>query len=261
MSAFEILREQVMLERLLSVNGSGKACCVSPSHQDSNPSIHLYDDHVHCFSCGFHGDVVDVWAAMRGFGRPIEAALDLAREFDVQLPELDPEARRRLQERRDKEDLYLAQARACHWALEKHPRVCEWWTRRGFGPDLQSRFLLGANKDGTEAVIPFWHRGRVEGLIRRKLEGEPKYILPTVEEFPHGHRPLFIPATLKGEIFLVEGYIDALAVAATGRSAIAIGGTDVSDGQNAELGRVVSEDTSICILPDNDAAGAEAARR
>jgi hypothetical protein len=207
MSAFEILREQLMLEQILSVKGSGKACCVSPSHQDSNPSMHLYGDHAHCFSCAFHGDVVDVWAAMRGFGRPIEAALDLAREFDVELPELDPEARRRLQEHRDKEDLYLAQARACHRALERHPRVREWWTRRGFGEELQERFMLGVNKDGTDAVIPFWHRGRVEGLIRRRLEGEPKYILPTVEEFPDGHRPLFIPAPLKRETLDVSARV------------------------------------------------------
>jgi DNA primase len=261
MSAFEILREQLMLERILSVNGSGKACCVAPGHQDTNPSMHLYGDHVHCFSCGFHGDVVDVWAAMRGFGRPIEAALDLAREFDVELPELDPEARRRLQERREKEDLHLRQARACHRRLDKHSRVRAWWEGRGFGPDLQNRFLLGTNKDGTEAVMPFWHRGRAVGLIRRKLEGEPKYILPTAEEFPDGHKPLFIPVPLKEESFLVECYIDALAVAATGRSAIAIGGTDISDAQNAELRRVVSEETRIYILPDNDASGAEAARR
>lgn len=32
MSAFEKLREQLMLERMLSVNGSGKACCVAPGH-------------------------------------------------------------------------------------------------------------------------------------------------------------------------------------------------------------------------------------
>jgi DNA primase len=123
MSVFDTLREQVAIEHALATNGGGKVRCVAPDHHDANPSMHLYGDHVHCFSCGFHGDVVDVWAAMRGFGRPIEAALDLAREFDVELPELDQEACRRLQERREKEDLYLRQARACHGALEKHSRT------------------------------------------------------------------------------------------------------------------------------------------
>jgi DNA primase len=75
------------------VNGSGKAQCVAPDHQDASPSMHLYDNHVHCFSCGFHGDVTDVWAARRGFVRPVEAALDLAREFGIELPEASLEAR------------------------------------------------------------------------------------------------------------------------------------------------------------------------
>ena len=88
-------------------------------------------------------------------------------------------------------------------------------------------------------MIPFWHRGRVHGLIRRKLEGEPRYILPSAEELPDGHKPLFIPGSLGREIFLVEGYIDALAVAATGKSAVAVGGTWISDEQSKELRRLL----------------------
>ncbi len=127
-------------------------------------------------------------------------------------------------------------------------------------PEERERFLLGANKDGTQAVIPFWVRGRVAGLIRRKLEGKPKYILPQAEDFPEGHRPLFIPNPPKKELFLVEGYVDALAVAAAGRSTIAIGGTNISEPQRAQLARVVPEDGSIYILADDDESGAEAAR-
>jgi DNA primase len=172
---FDFLRDQVGLDQIVSANGSGKTRCVSPDHHDDNPSMHLYDDHAHCFACGFHGDVTDVWAAMRGLDKPLEAALDLAREFGIELPEASPEASQKARERRDKEDLHLQQAKACHGALDRHPRVMEWWETRGFGQELRERFLLGTNKEGTAAVIPFWHRGRVQGLIRRKLEGEPKY--------------------------------------------------------------------------------------
>ncbi len=258
MSLFEVLRDRVGLDQIVSANGSGKARCVSPDHHDEDPSMHLYDDHAHCFACGFHGDVTDVWAAMRRLDRPLEAALDLAGEFGIELPEANPEARQKARERRDKEDLYLQQAKACHGALAPHPHVTEWWEARGFGQGLRERFLLGTNKDGTAAVIPFWHRGRVQGLIRRKLAGEPRYILPKAEEFPDGYRPLFIPGPLGREVFLVEGYIDALAT--TGRSAIAIGGTDISEAQSAELRKVLSEDATIYILTDDDESGKEAAR-
>jgi DNA primase len=257
---FEVLRDRVGLDLIVSVNGSGKARCVSPGHRDEDPSMHLYDDHAHCFACGFHGDVTDVWAAMRGFDKPLEAALDLAREFAIELPEASPEACQKGRERRDKEDLYLQQAKACHGALARHPRVTEWRETRGFGQALRERFLLGTNKDGTAAVIPFWHRGRVQGLIRRKLEGEPRYILPPVEEFPEGYKPLFIPGPMKEEIFLVEGYIDALAVGTTAKSAIAVGGTEISGAQRAELRKIVPEDATIYILPDADENGQEAAR-
>ena len=107
---FDFLRDQVGLDQIVSANGSGKSRCVSPDHHDDNPSMHLYDDHAHCFACGFHGDVTDVWAAMRGFDKPVEASVDLAREFGIELPEVSPEARQKARERRDKEDLYLQQA-------------------------------------------------------------------------------------------------------------------------------------------------------
>jgi CHC2 zinc finger/Toprim domain len=35
----------------------GKICC--PFHADRTPSLHVYDDHFHCFGCGAHGDHVD----------------------------------------------------------------------------------------------------------------------------------------------------------------------------------------------------------
>jgi DNA primase len=256
-SIFEAIRDQVSLDRLLSADGSGKTRCVAPSHQDNDPSMHLYDDHAHCFACGFHGDVTDLWAAMRGFDRPLEAALDLAREFGIELPEASPEACQKTRERRSKEDLYLQQAKACHGALTGHPRVTEWWEARGFGQELRERFFLGTNKDGTAAEIPFWHRGRVQGLIRRKLEGEPKYIYPKAEEFSGGHRPLFIPASVSAGAFLTEGIVDALALAAIGEGAIAIGGTRLSRKQLRELDAVPGP---LYILPDADEEDEQAAR-
>jgi DNA primase len=257
MSLFEVLRDRVGLGQIVSANGTAKAHCVSPDHHDETPSMQLFGDHVFCFACNFRGDVTDVWAAIRGFDRPLEAALDLAREFGIELPESRPEARQKARERRDKENLYLQQAKACHGALARHPRVTEWWEARGFSKELRERFLLGTNKDGTAALIPFWHRGRVHGLIHRKLKGEPKYLYPKAEEFPGGHRPLFIPASVRSGTFLTEGIVDALALAAIGEGAIAVGGTGMSRKQLRELDAVPGP---LYILPDADEGGKQAAR-
>src|SRR5215218_1117076 len=143
-STFELLRERVSIEEIVGQYcevGGNKARCVNPDHTDNNPSMHIYDDHVHCYSCGFHGDVTDVWATIKAFEGPIQAALDLAREYSVKLPEQDPEAQTRAQKRRDKEDLYLKQAKACHEALSRHENIAEWWESRGFDERLQERFL------------------------------------------------------------------------------------------------------------------------
>jgi DNA primase len=257
MSLFEVLRDRVGLDLIVSANGSGKARCVSPGHHDQDPSMHLYGDHAHCFACGFHCDVTDAWAAMRGFDKPVEAALDLAREFDVQLPEFSEEGRRRAEERRRKEEKDLATAQMLLRSLKDEScggwDAVQWWEGRGFTSELRIRFLLSGTP-GT-AVIPFWRPGgRIFGLIRRHLDGKPKY------QNPEGERPLFIPGPLGQEIFVVEGYIDALAVAATGRSAIAVGGTNISEAQGAELRGIISQGATIYILPDYDENGAQAAR-
>jgi hypothetical protein len=163
-----------------------------------------------------------------------------------------------MQERRALEERYVSMARACHDGLDRHPAVAGWWEGRGFGKELRERFLLGVNKGGTAAVIPFWNRGRVQGLIRRNLQREPKYVYPRAEEFPAGHRPLFVPGPLRGDALLVEGIIDALALAALGQSAVAVGGTSISKPQARELEGLPG---TIYVLPDGDEEGGAAARR
>jgi DNA primase len=256
-SIFETLRDRVSVEQVAGGRVGEKVFCLA--HADNNtPNLHIYEDHVHCFACDFHADVVALWQLKHGFERPIEAALDLAREFGVEVPEQSPQARKEAEERRSKEEIHLKQARACHRDLDKHQNVRQWWEDRGFDEELQQQFLLGANRDGTEAVIPYLHRGRVKGLIRRKLEGKPKYIYLKREEFPEGHRPLFIPGSLRDDVLLVESIIDALALAALGESVIAVGGTNISREQMSELERLTGP---IYILPHADKAGSKAAPR
>src|SRR5215216_4652397 len=167
MNPFETLRELVPVEEVVGhyseVKGN-KTRCVAPNHPDVKPAMHLYTDHVHCFVCGFHGDVTDVWAAIKGFDCSIEAARGLAREYGIELPERDPEAQKKAPQRRRKEEEYLELARERHAALAKHDRVRDWWEGRGFDATLQERFLLGVSPhENPEAIIPFWYRGRVCG--------------------------------------------------------------------------------------------------
>jgi DNA primase len=267
MNVFQRLREKLPLQEVASEHleldcsgATAKSKCPYQDHEDNDPSCHFYpDERFWCFGCGRGGDVTDLWAAVKRLTPGIEAALALARAYEVDLPAVDPEAQKRVEERRSLEATYLMQAEDAHKALPRYPRVVEFWEGRGFDEELRQRFLLGASNDGTEAIIPFWHRSQVQGFIQRKLEDGPhKYMLPKKEEFPDGHRPPFKPGSTRGEVFLVEGYLCALSAATLGLDAIAVGGTGINQPQMEELKRLPGP---IYIVQDNDEEGEKAARR
>jgi DNA primase len=263
---FEELREQVDLAELASrytdLNPSGRALvgrCPCPNHEDTNPSFHVYPEgRFFCYGCRWHGDVTDLWAAVKGLEPGMEAGLDLAREFGVDLPTASAEAKERAERRRNLEAKYLKRAQEHHAALSRHPSVVDWWEGRGFDEGLREKFLLGVAGAGAEATIPFWNSGRMHGIVRRKLEGEPKYILPKKEDLPAGYRPLFVPDRVREGMFLVEGYVDALALSALGYGVAAIGGTHPNPEQLKEIRRLPGQ---LYLLPDADEEGEKAARR
>jgi hypothetical protein len=118
-------------------------------------------------------DAIDLWAAVRGLRPGLEAARDLAGEYNLRLSEPDFETTKRAEARRQKESEFKKKANAGHEALKRNPHVTEWWKTRGFSDELQKEFLLGSDVAGKSAVIPFWHQGRMQGLIRRQLDREP----------------------------------------------------------------------------------------
>ncbi len=266
MNLYEDIREHVDLaatvRRFTDLASSGrtlKGRCPHPRHEDEDPSFVVYpDNRFRCYGCGWWGDVVDLWSGVKGLQPGKEAAMDLAREHDVPLPSTDPKAQAEARARRDLEARYANEAEEAHERLVGRPDVTGWWEDRGFDEELRRRFLLGTNASGSEAVIPFWNRGRVHGLIRRKLRGEPRYVLPTVEEFPRGHRPLFLPGSARDGVVLAEGYTDALALTALGFDAAAVGGTYASQHQLDELWSLPGP---IYALPDDDKEGRKAGYR
>ena len=56
--------------------------CSCPAHTDRTPSMKLYSDHFHCFSCGMHGDAIKLAQLILSCS-PIDAAL---RRISASLP-------------------------------------------------------------------------------------------------------------------------------------------------------------------------------
>ena len=66
----------------LQMNRSGMACC--PFHEDSTPSLKIYDDHFYCFGCGETGDCTGFTAKLFRITQ-IEAAKKISYDFGLHL--------------------------------------------------------------------------------------------------------------------------------------------------------------------------------
>src|SRR5215217_367333 len=267
---FEQIRQSLSLEDLvgredLPLESEGKTKrTLCPHHADSDPSCRIYpDDRYYCFACGSGGDVSDFHAALRGLEPGVDATYAIAEEFGIELPDLDSGLEKRLRERRRRERELLGEARELHEKLANHPEIERWWEERGFSEELRREFLLGGSD--PIATVPYWDRtGRPQAIITRNLGSEsPKYQYPPIEEFASKTRPLMVfgPKISSGKsLFLVEGPLDGLAVAATGATAIALGGNRMSITQRQESVELVSGYSRLKFIPllDGDEAGKEA---
>jgi hypothetical protein len=63
---------------------------------------------------------------VKGLKLGIEAALDLAREHGVSLPEMGTEVQERAEERQRLEAQHLERAHGCHKALSRYPEITTW---------------------------------------------------------------------------------------------------------------------------------------
>ena len=86
MTIFEAVKSSVTprmaAERYgLHVSRNGMVRCLF--HEDTTPSMKLYDDHYHCFGCQVSGDVIHLTAKLFGITDQ-EAAKKLAADFGVQ---------------------------------------------------------------------------------------------------------------------------------------------------------------------------------
>ncbi|MGP8283585.1 MAG: phage/plasmid primase, P4 family [Desulfomonilaceae bacterium] len=63
------LTAKYVLEKFgFSVGGASKINCFLPGHNDTNASLMVDIDHVHCFGCGYHADIIGLISYLK-FGR------------------------------------------------------------------------------------------------------------------------------------------------------------------------------------------------
>jgi DNA primase len=144
-----------LVGRRVKLSKSGrnwKGCC--PFHGEKSPSLHVYDDHFHCFGCGAHGDAISFVMQNEGASFP-EAVERLAGEAGLEVPKPSPRA---VEAERQRLDLHgvldLAQA---SFARRLHERegaaALDYLRGRGLSEATIAQFGLGWSGDGRGSLV------------------------------------------------------------------------------------------------------------
>jgi DNA primase len=245
-----------------------RSFCPLHKQNSNSPSFDINEekDVFYCHGCNAGGDVISLAQAHHGLDLPWQAAMKLAEEYNIEAPQIDPKVRQLLERRRAHFE------RVAHHAQQMfeqtQPEYAEWWAGRSFTPEMQEQFLLSGQKlyEGRYATFPLTANKQMYCFVGRNIDDDPnapKYIAPKEENLPPGmtQQPLFVPAPIrKGGFYLVEGYIDALALAASGHQAVAIGGTNPGELREAQLLELCDKAGPAYIIPDKDETGVKTAR-
>ncbi len=229
-------------------------CCF---HDDHEPSMTYKGSHFRCWSCGAHGDTLDL--VMRYLKKNfLDACRWLADEHNVILTEYKPKEEKPAKpfdasryERFFERPWLSAEARRFLFEERRlDPRVVRW-----------CRLTSWKDRQGTPWLqTPYYDReGRLVGVQNRNLI---KGALPRFR-FPSGSQchlyGLPILSLLKpGEaLYITEGCSDCWAMLSAGHKAIAIPSATLLNKRDVKLLEALSMklDTKFHIWPDNDEPG------
>ena len=246
---------------------------------------------LHCFKCGFHGDIVDLYQQENGC-TPGEAFRALYDRFGIAVdaPEAAAEPRRYAwptntqgadatavqgaQAAPDALDVpadYRAYYRACKERLSD-PAAQAYLTIRGISTETAARYWLGYDPNADPASAP----GVIDGYRPHPC---PRLIIPFDRSHYMGRRiddgaeykkmnskgggiGLFNAPALYNEagrpVFIVEGAIDALSIIEVGGEAVALNSTS-NKTKLLEMLRGRRSDSTLIICLDADDAGRKCA--
>ncbi|MBR9983991.1 MAG: DNA primase [Wolbachia endosymbiont of Homalodisca vitripennis] len=298
MDHIDIIKSKLLLSdivgkkvRLIKRGDSFVGLC--PFHNEKTPSFSVSNVKglYYCFGCSAHGDAFEFISQTEGLSFK-EALEKLASFAGVELP-------KNLSFAKENDKLFSALNLAANWFTQKNQGVVDYLKQRKISLKIIDKFRIGyapssglkeyLNSSGIEDKILidiglvnknfhdyFYDRlifpiqsitGRVIGFGGRALNSEqqPKYLnspesqLFKKRENLYGLNLALSEIRKKQHIFVVEGYMDVIALHQAGISnTVAPLGTAISAEQIKNLWRFAKE-ISICM--DGDSAGRHAAIR
>lgn len=249
---FEQLKPFIEHELTAAPHQPGKyicPICSSGLGKHRSAACTLNQDHtIHCYSCGFHGDIFDLYEKRDKIDAN-EARQRVAEKYGSADPmprKATKQAKSIIQEKESEpmQD-YTEYINRCAAAFPGSAGDA-YMKKRGFTDATLQAYRIGYDAGSNAIVIPYPGENY---YITRSISGK-EYRKPKGST-----EPLFNAAALDAEkVFLCEGQIDALSIIQAGGAACAYGGAGVRKLESAKISG------KAYIVADNDAAGTRTAK-
>lgn len=281
----------------LRKSGREYRCCC-PFHDDSTPSMFVNDDKgvYHCFGCGAKGNA---YTFARDFlslsGEALESIrLEMERrsaQTQYHEPQISPEEKARLayvletfhtssvrffERCYPLIDFFKERNIPVEWARRfgiglapNKKKLLDWQKRNGFSTkDLQAIGLLSSNGNfflfERRLIFPIENKAHPRGFAGRSLINETmssKYVNSPRTALFDKRRALFAPMglTKNADLFVVEGYLDALALAEKNIPAVAVMSAHMTQEQARRIAQ--SNPKRITLAFDDDTSGRQGIMR
>ena len=213
----------------------------------------IKDNRYYCFSCGKGGNIINFVADHEGLSF-YEAVEKLADSLNLNLHD----ARNYQQQK----SLVQENERQVAFFKSKVSRCVDYLTKeRHLVPEIIADYDLGYDEKSSNIVIPLKDKyGRIVAKAVRQFSRLPKYVNDKNNELYDKGSLLFnldrARKKLRGAIYLVEGYFDAISGDQQGYATVAYCGSQITREQTKVLiDAVNNEDIAIVLCPDNDQPG------
>lgn len=250
--------------------------CFDPNHKDKNPSCYVYLDsnRFKCFSCGEHGDVLDMVKLVKNYDlEKCLRYLQVISGFTVDSTGDVDQLVKLLDKRIDKfvggnqvvcENVPLPYhfKKIKHGDFEpQHKKFYDYVQMRGW--DIENLVEYGVGfcdggyfKDRVVFPINDFH-GCLKSFACRVIgeitDDEKKYLYPTGTKI--GNLIWGLDKPLDGDPIFVEGIADALRLRLYGFNSYAILGNQLTEYKIDLISKLFKHCEKIVVIPDNDSGG------
>ena len=215
--------------------------CISPNHEDKNPSMSFYKkkNKCTCFACGKNYDIFDLVKMEYGL-KTFPEQLKKVEEF-MKNPELIEDANKTIyskknieirlnstiQEKKVEENKIYPEFYYYYRDCKKRISETDYLQKRGISKEVQDKYNIGYDTDFKEGKMKFPIQAIIIPISKdsytvRNINSASKFRYTKV-----GEAAIFnyweLEQNRKDTFYIVEGEIDALSIIEAGRKSIALG--------------------------------------